>query len=241
MKQGSFKVLVVLGRSGSGKGTQVKLLQKKYKGLYHIESGALLRELSRQKNSLGQKVRRTINKGELVPYSFVAYLWAKELIRVFSQGKRWRGIVFEGSPRKLIEAKMMDQAIHFIFGVLPTAIHVKVPRREAVRRLLKRVVCGSCKTPVPYQWLGKNIRVCPGCGGKLARRTDDTPGAIRERMEFFARNVVPSICYYQKDKRLVTINDAQSAERVFQELWRKLNAQHFLDVHYGNPQNKKRH
>lgn len=219
MKPTPFKVFVVLGRSGSGKGTQVKMLQKRHKGLYHIETGALLRELSKEKNSLGRKVKETINRGELVPYSFVAYLWAKELIKVFSQGKRWQGVVFEGSPRKLVEAKMMDQAINFIFGIQPIAIHIDVSRQEVVRRLLKRVVCQKCSQPIPYKLLAKNIVHCPSCGGKIMRRADDTPQAIKERMEFFKRNVMPSIRHYQKDKRLLTVNGGQPADKVFKDFW----------------------
>lgn len=222
MKPNTFKVFVVLGRSGSGKGTQVKMLQKKYRGLYHIETGALLRELSNQKNSLGRKVKDTINRGELVPYSFVAYLWARELIKVFSQGKRWRGVVFEGSPRKLIEAKMMDQAIHFIFGIQPVAIHIDVSSQEVIRRLLKRVVCQKCSQPVPYELLAKHINRCLSCGGKIVRRPDDTPRAIKERMEFFKRNVMPSIRHYRKDKRLLVVNGNQPADKVFKNLWNLL-------------------
>ena len=228
MTRKNFRIFVVLGRSGSGKGTQVEMLQKKVKGLRHIETGALLRELSREKNSLGKRVKDTLNQGELVPYSFVAYLWTKELLKVFSQGNRWSGIVFEGSPRKLIEAKMMDQAIRFIFDTEPIAVYIEVSRKEVVRRLLKRVVCEKCSSPIPYRLLENNITKCPVCGGKVTRRPDDTPRAIRERMEFFKRNVMPSIRHYRKDNRLISINGERPAEKVSHELWGKLKKNRFI-------------
>jgi adenylate kinase len=228
MQQKPFKIFVVLGRSGSGKGTQVEMLQKKIKGIYHIETGALLRDLSREKNSLGQKVKMTLNRGELVPYSFVAYLWTKELLRVFSQKKRWQGVVFEGSPRKLVEAKMMDQAIHFIFGIQPIAIYIEVSQAEARQRLLKRLVCSKCGQPVPYRLLTTSITRCPSCQAKLSRRSDDTPQAIKERLEFFRRNVLPCLRHYQKDKRLIWVNGEQSSEKVFQEMWKKLKTNNLV-------------
>ncbi|MDZ4231812.1 MAG: nucleoside monophosphate kinase, partial [Candidatus Pacearchaeota archaeon] len=46
---------ILLGRSGSGKGTQANLLEEKF-GLAHISSGALLRERTKTDDFVGRKL-----------------------------------------------------------------------------------------------------------------------------------------------------------------------------------------
>src|SRR3989344_4653208 len=54
--------ILILGPQGSGKGTQAKLLSEKF-GLFYFESGNFLRELSKTKPDVGER----INRGELIP------------------------------------------------------------------------------------------------------------------------------------------------------------------------------
>ena len=58
--------LIILGPQGSGKGTQAKLLVEKW-GLFYLEVGQILRDLSKGKTPLGEQIASFINKGELVP------------------------------------------------------------------------------------------------------------------------------------------------------------------------------
>ena len=56
----------MLGPQGSGKGTQAGLLAKKY-DLVHLESGEILRRVVSSEGKLGQDIKLSMGKGELVP------------------------------------------------------------------------------------------------------------------------------------------------------------------------------
>ena len=53
---------------------------------------------------------------------------------------------------------------------------------ELVKRLSGRTVCENCQTP--YKGLEPGTK-CEKCGGKLVRRKDDEPEAIRNRLEVY--------------------------------------------------------
>jgi adenylate kinase len=89
-----------LGKPTCGKGTQSKLLAEKY-GLEVISTGNLLRELSLQDNMLGKKIKNDLENGKIMPSAIPIYLILKE---VFLKNMT-DGFVFEGSPRKEIEAQ----------------------------------------------------------------------------------------------------------------------------------------
>jgi adenylate kinase len=61
---------------------------------------------------------------------------------------------------------------------------------ELVRRLSGRTVCESCQTPYKGREPGS---ICPKCGGKLVRRPDDEPDAIRTRLQVYRTQTEPVI------------------------------------------------
>lgn len=56
-----------VGIAGSGKGTQSKMLEKKY-GWPRLGMGGLLREMAKEDTEQGNMIKRCIDNGELVPY-----------------------------------------------------------------------------------------------------------------------------------------------------------------------------
>ncbi len=67
-------IIILLGKSGSGKGTQAELLQKKF-SLEYIGSGDLLRTRGKRKDFTGKKLTKALIKGELAPTSVIFKLW----------------------------------------------------------------------------------------------------------------------------------------------------------------------
>jgi len=69
---------------------------------------------------------------------------------------------------------------------------------ELVRRLSARTTCEGCQTPYTGREPGST---CEKCGGKLVRRKDDEPEAIRSRMRAYHEQTEPVIEWYERRAR----------------------------------------
>ena len=98
--------LVFLGAPGAGKGTQAAIISKNL-GLAHIASGDLFRQAVVKGTELGNLVKSYMEKGELVPDEVT--------IRVISERINEPdckvGCVFDGFPRTLEQAKVLDRTL----------------------------------------------------------------------------------------------------------------------------------
>lgn len=215
------RILCVIGKSGSGKGTQVELLKEKINDarFMHVVSGDLLRAFIRQKNPLAQKVGGMMNRGNLAPDWLTDHLWQAEFLKNIG---KISGAVFEGTPRTLNQTHLIDDVCATMFDVKPFAVYVAISDAEAKRRLLIRLVCAKCKQPVPYHLIASRPKTCSLCGGPIVRRKDDNEKAILNRLRFFRKSVVPVIAWYRKQNRLIYVNGEQDVSAVFSELWNGL-------------------
>ncbi len=162
---------IFIGRSGSGKGTQAQLLieylesiDPSRKSLY-IQTGALLRDFI-EGPTLTQKVAKDIyDAGGLMPEFTAIYQWVKALIERYNGNEH---LIFDGTPRKLHEAGVLNSIFSFYKLTKPWVIHIDVTPEEALKRLM------------------------------LRKRMDDTEADIKERLSWFETEVVPAIDYYKK-------------------------------------------
>lgn len=218
------KIYTFLGRAGSGKGTQAKFLLEKF-GLTYIGSGELLRARAKQEDFTGRKTAATMQKGELVPTFLIFLLWASRLEEIKKQAdENFRGIVFDGSPRKLVEAEMLEEALlWYEWNKNFKAILIDISREEAFNRLTRRRQCQKCGQLIPYVGHYKNLEKCDKCGGELIMRQDDKAEAINQRLDVFEKEVMPVIDYYEKRGLLIKINGEQTIEEVREEIFSKIN------------------
>lgn len=61
-------------------------------------------------------------------------------------------------------------------------------------------------------------------GGEDSQREDDTLSAIRKRIELFHKFTKPVLEFYDKKKKLVTINGEQDIKKIHKEIMTKINA-----------------
>jgi adenylate kinase len=67
---------------------------------------------------------------------------------------------------------------------------------ELVHRLSARTTCDVCQTPYTGREPGT---VCPrNDGGKLVRRKDDDPDAIRTRLKVYREQTEPVVAWYEE-------------------------------------------
>jgi adenylate kinase len=192
------QAFIFIGRSGCGKGTQADLLMKhlrnsegKISKTLHVESGALLREFITGDNFTQKKVKTVLNSGVLVPESIIVALWTDYIIANFTGVEN---LVFDGTPRKLHEAQLLDNALQFYGVSRPVVLHVNVSREWSEKRLLGRA------------------------------RKDDTADAIAKRLAWFESEVLPTINYYKTNPyyNFVEINGEQPIDDVQNEILAKL-------------------
>ncbi len=212
---------VLIGKSGSGKGTQAKLLMKHFGNPFYISTGDLFRGLAKTDTAAGKKIKKIMLKGELPFDDLAITLWMHEIMY---KVKEDQGFILDGAPRRLTEAEALDELLELLERKETTFILlIDISREEAFNRLSKRRICKKCGRLIP--WIGefKDLKICDKCGGELKIRLDDSPEAINCRLDYYNKIVSKVIKYYQDQKRLIRINGEQSIEDVFKSILKALN------------------
>jgi adenylate kinase len=209
-------IIILLGKSGCGKGTQAQLLQEKF-GLEYIGSGDLLRTRAKKSDFLGKKIAEIMNKGGLIPTPFIFKLWLDRVEELKAKNDL-KGFVMDGNPRKIIEAYLIDETLEaFGWDKNVKIILVDISDKEAIWRLTKRRMCKNCKEIIPFVGDFKKLEKCPKCGGELVQRSDDTVESAKNRLAWFKKEVQPIINYYKKKGKLIKVNGEGSIEKVFED------------------------
>jgi len=123
--------LVLIGPPGSGKGTQAARVALAWK-IPHISTGEILRGAVASGSMLGDAVRDSMSRGELVSDEIMTDLVAERL----ADSDGTIGFVFDGFPRTVEQAYALDVLLE---GRGPLAVvELTVPDDELVRRLSRR-------------------------------------------------------------------------------------------------------
>lgn len=127
-----YTTFILLGKPGSGKGTQAKLLGEKT-GFEVISSGARFREIASHDTILGHKVADMIDNGHLMPHWFASYIFLDKILHLENKG----GIIFDGTARKKPEAELFDDVMVWLDRPYK-AIYINVSDDEVMKRIIKR-------------------------------------------------------------------------------------------------------
>jgi adenylate kinase len=217
-----LQVYIFLGRSGSGKGTQARLLQEKF-GLRYISSGDFLRERIKSRDFTGEKMEKVLKSGIFLPTPMIMDILLDILEGYKKNDQNLKGIIFDGVPRKLLEAQLLDETLEWYeWDKDVKALLIDISEQEAVNRLTKRRICQNCGKVIPYVGAYKNITKCDECGGALVTRPDDKEEAIKSRLNEFNDKTQPVVDYYIEQNKLIQINGEQSIEDVNREILEKI-------------------
>lgn len=180
--------LVIVGPPGAGKGTQAKLIAQHY-GWVHLSTGDLFRQHLKNQTELGKLAQQYMDKGILVPDSVVIDM-VKEFINQHNDAK---GIIFDGFPRTIEQAKALDNILKELNQQVNLVIFIDVPEDEIVKRILKRALEEG--------------------------RADDTDEAIiRKRLEEYMTKTAPLLGYYERQDKLIKINGVGTIEEIFNKI-----------------------
>ena len=125
-------VLVILGRQGSGKGTQAVRLAERY-GVVHVSTGDMLRAAVSAGTELGLRAKAVMDAGNLVGDDIMIGIVDE---RLTADDIGAHGVLLDGFPRTTAQA---DALAEILGGTGPDlAINLDVPIAEVTQRMLDR-------------------------------------------------------------------------------------------------------
>jgi adenylate kinase len=182
---------VILGKQGAGKGTQAVRLSRHYV-VPHVSTGDTFRAAVRSGSEFGQKARRYLDAGELVPDEIVIGMVSERLTRTDTTH---RGFVLDGFPRTVHQADALLEILEPIG--LDLVLNLTIGTEHVLRRLARRRVCSDCGANYSEVDNPPRVRgICDVCGGEVVQRDDDTELAIRRRLELYEHETAPLIDWF---------------------------------------------
>lgn len=125
-------IVLLIGRPGSGKGTQAKLLAEKL-GWIRLSSGDLIKDIRDGNEPFSPRVREMYDKGRLLPNWFADYLLESGLLQLDSHV----GVICEGFGRTESQARHLCDIIDWLGRELKV-INLEVSEDEVRSRMMLR-------------------------------------------------------------------------------------------------------
>lgn len=126
--------MVILGRQGSGKGTQSARIAGRY-GCVHLSTGDVLRAAVAEGTGLGQQAAGIMNSGGLVGDDIMIPLVQE---RIGKDDVVTGGVLLDGFPRTADQANGLEAMLAELGQALTVAINLEVPVEEVTQRMMAR-------------------------------------------------------------------------------------------------------
>lgn len=195
--------IVLFGKPGAGKGTQAPLIAKRL-GVPILSTGDTLRAAIREGTALGREAKAFMDRGDLVPDTVILGVVREKLA-----GTEYaKGVILDGVVRTVPQAEGMGDVLASLGRKVDAVLNLEVDNEEIVRRLSGRTICGQCQTPFTGVPAGST---CPKCGGTVARRKDDEPDAVRNRLAVYDQQTAPVLNWYRRNGAKVAVVDADGS------------------------------
>lgn len=184
--------IILLGDPAAGKATQSQFLVRKYH-LYDFDMGKELRKMKRADEVFNKNLKDTYDKGKLTQTKFVRTI----LKSTITETSKSRGILFDGHPKMLGEAKLASSMLKKQGRQDPLVIYISIPIEETVKRMSGRVEYFK---------------------GKFSKRTDDTKAALRNRVKYYRSNIAQVVGFFSSKYPYVKVDGMGTVEQVRQRI-----------------------
>ncbi|HPT08394.1 MAG TPA: nucleoside monophosphate kinase [bacterium] len=185
------KIICLYGLPACGKTTQANKLIEEYAYSY-FGMGERLRAEVASDSSLGQKIKSYVEGGTLIPDDCMI-----EVIKNVGPEIKKNGIIFDGFPRMISQAYMLEDIIKEIDMKVDAFICLNVSPEEALRRIEERSKTND-------------------------RHDDKDANAIKNRMDVFKQESIVLMDYYRQQNKLIEINGEMSIEDVYSKIKEEL-------------------
>ena len=187
------QTFIFYGIVGSGKGTQVELLQKYLKennisnDVLFTSTGNEYRKLIGIDTLTSRLVKGNLDKGFLQPDFLTISLFTNILARDMKENT---SLIADGFPRTISQSEAFENMMKFYGRDEVKIVYLELNKEEAIKRM------------------------------KLRGRSDDTDEGISNRFDEYVNNVIPSMNYFKGKNgyTIYKINGEQSIEDVHKEL-----------------------
>jgi adenylate kinase len=138
---------------------------------------------------VGREVKAVYDAGRLVEDDLIVRMIRDRLDR----GDTIPGFVLDGFPRNMAQAEALDELLQELGRDIDVVFELQVPRDVLLERIQKRAA--------------------------EENRSDDTPDAIRQRLEIYARETAPLVEYYRTTRgNVVGIRGDRAIDEIFAEI-----------------------
>jgi len=159
-------------------------------GLPKITTGDILRAAVKAETPLGLQAKKYMDDGKLVPDAVILSLIKEELAKPEAK----EGAVFDGFPRTAAQAELVDTTLGERGQRLSKVLLLDVPEEELLRRLTARAA--------------------------QENRSDDTPEAIRTRLQVYQRDTAPLVAHYAQRGIVHRVPGTGTIEQIATEIQR---------------------
>jgi adenylate kinase len=158
-------------------------------GIPHIATGDMIREMKELDTPVGREVKAVYDEGRLVEDDLIVRMIRDRLDR----GDTIPGFVLDGFPRNMAQAEALDELLQELGRDIGVVFELQVPRDVLLERMQKRAA--------------------------EENRSDDTPDAIRQRLEIYQRETAPLVEYYRTTRgNVVGIRGDRAIDEIFAEI-----------------------
>ena len=155
-----------------------------------ITTGDLIRSAMRDETPLGLEAKKFYDDGKLVPDSIVLGMIKGELDRPEATD----GAILDGFPRTAAQAELVDRTLATRQQRLNHILLLDVTEDELVHRMSQRA--------------------------RVEGRPDDTPEAIKTRLQVYQRDTAPLIAHYAQRGIVHRVPGTGSVAQISQEIKR---------------------
>jgi adenylate kinase len=194
------KVFVVLGPSGSGKGTQAQILSEKL-NLPSLSMGQIMRDLIASGDELGIKAKEYMDNGQWVPVEITVKALKNAVINLQN------GFIIDGFPRLFEQVINLEDILKEIDAQLGVVIHFDISDETSMERMMKRVKEEEAS-------------------GKI--REDQKPEIMLKRLKSYHDTVEPILDYYQEKGVLERVNGEPTVEEIALDIENRLKTRGLL-------------
>lgn len=191
------QTFIFLGKSGSGKGTQIELLKEFFikenqpLNIYSVVMGDIFRDFMKGQGCAQNKIGELVNQGQLVPDIIANSLFIANLLNNLKDEDY---LFIDGIPRSEEQAQDVISILKFYDRDNTIVINIEVSDEEVKKRMLLRA------------------------------RADDKEEAIVGRLRYYNEHVLPAAQYLKEKSgfKYIDIDGERSIEEISIDLINQL-------------------
>lgn len=198
--------IIFLGAPGAGKGTQADIVAARL-GIPTVSTGVIIREALKAGTEMGQKAKKFIEAGALVPDDVVIGIIKERLAKEDCKA----GFILDGFPRTVPQAEALES-----MGIaLDRVVSIEVPDEAIVERMSGRRVCAKCGASYHVKHNPSSDGAsCDKCRNALSIRSDDAPEVVLSRLEVYHSTTEPLKAFYESKGNLVLVDGVGAVEDI---------------------------